>query len=940
MKRIIVFVLLLALLNHPTIGQAPFQAASQNLSFGKSFESGDWLYVDQGIRVNATSFFEDFGGELGLGVADRMQLVNTKMDQIDWKHFQFQQLHHGIPVEFAIYNVHEKDERVVKSNGVIIPDIEVNTTIGISEEIARELAIECIGAAAYYWENPRLEKLKKHATDDPDATFYPRGELLIADNDFNPVTHDDYRLAWKFEIHADDPHGRDWIYVDARSGEIIKELDLDMHNFQGTAETRYSGVQDIITDTSGGGYILRDMTRGMGIETYNAMDSSDMQYAIDFVDDDNHWDHANDRADDAATDAHWATEQMYDYLLNRHGINSYNDQGSKIISYIHVRQNWRNARWTGFWSEFGDAGGEPWTFVDVVAHEFGHGFTRANAALIYSRESGALNESFSDIIGEAVQRHVSGEADWYATPSPLDTIRDYIDPNQFEQPDTYFGDFWRVESGDNYGVHSNSAVQNHWFYLLCEGGAATNDHGAAYQVASIGFEAAIDIALRNARYYLTPSSGYHDARQGSLFAAEDLFGSCSFEYMQVANAWHAVGVGEAVGTEDFTILNVGGYELCNIGDEEFVTITIKHLGCDTTGPLTLDLKLQKTNALVIQNEQVEFVTGIAPGETFEYTFTQPFDFSRHGAHELTAEVTAANDLNDGNNSSPARTAYNLAPVTRHAFRFYTNIAPRTFRDSLAFLTGEFADLAVAFNAGRDNTAGIRIEGEQSRNALPILPGEDVFDKNERIGAWVCACVDGAGLDSLGLQFDLRQTYSDAFAEQIGMVQPRTSAMRVLVDDIELQRFYPLTNRDDKWQRRNIDLSAWVGQQMTVCFETRTIQSQTADRDHIGDRVFLDNIEVIGVETPLAVKQASNVEPLAIYPNPTSGNIIVNFALETTESLQVMVMDLTGHCIHSEKIAAVQGTNQVSLDLSDQVAGVYAIMISTDTKTFAGRVALH
>ena len=108
----------------------------------------------------------------------------------------------------------------------------------------------------------------------------------------------------------------------------------------------------------------------------------------------------------------------------------------------------------------------------------------------------------------------------------------------------YFGTNGAPLGGaDNGGVHSNSGVQNFWYYLLVDGGTGTNDLGNLYSVNGLGLTDASRIAFRNLTIYLTPSSNYNDARFFAIQSAVDLFGGCTAEVESVTNAWYAVGVG-------------------------------------------------------------------------------------------------------------------------------------------------------------------------------------------------------------------------------------------------------------------------------------------------------------------------------------------------------------------------------------------------------------
>lgn len=94
--------------------------------------------------------------------------------------------------------------------------------------------------------------------------------------------------------------------------------------------------------------------------------------------------------------------------------------------------------------------------------------TEFSAGLIYAGESGALNESFSDIFGNAVERYARPEEySWLLGEEIGTAIRSMEEPNIHSNPDTYGGGFWT----DGGGVHTNSGVQNHWFYILTEGDA-------------------------------------------------------------------------------------------------------------------------------------------------------------------------------------------------------------------------------------------------------------------------------------------------------------------------------------------------------------------------------------------------------------------------------------------------------------------------------------
>ncbi|MCB0545813.1 MAG: M4 family metallopeptidase, partial [Saprospiraceae bacterium] len=201
------------------------------------------------------------------------------------------------------------------------------------------------------------------------------------------------------------------------------------------------------------------------------------------TDDDNYWNNVNPQQDEAATDAHWGAEMTFDYFAQVHNYTGIDGENMPLISYVHYSENWVNAQWTGNWARFGDGNGTSYSSMaalDIVAHEFGHGITQFNAGLIYQDESGALNESFSDIFGAAVEFWASPElSDWYSGEDANingNGLRDMANPKSKGDPDTYRGQNWINGGEDNGGVHTNSGVQNYWFHLLAEGGSGSNDN--------------------------------------------------------------------------------------------------------------------------------------------------------------------------------------------------------------------------------------------------------------------------------------------------------------------------------------------------------------------------------------------------------------------------------------------------------------------------------
>jgi len=459
----------------------------------------------------------------------------------------------------------------------------VNSNPSISAETALQNAMRKIGAQKYLWENP----------SDAAAMNYvkPQGELVLL------PTEKGIKLAYKFDMYAALPVSRGDLYIDAVTGESLfynatikhlgehshgKGLAGDKHSavtksfeslVAANAATRYSGTQTIETTLSGSSYILSDATRGNGIQTFNCNKTATYP-STNFTDADNNWTAAefnNTNKDNGALDGHWGAEKTYDYFKNVHARNSFNNAGAAIKSYIHYNlvaagyPDNNNAFWNGSVMTYGDGSGtggfDILTSLDVAAHEIGHAVCTNTANLTYSNESGAMNEGFSDIWAACVEYYAAPTKQTWLIGEDIErrsghvSLRSMSNPNAEGQPDTYKGTSWYTGTGDNGGVHYNSGVLNHWFYILSVGKSGTNDIGNAFNVTGITIDKAAKIAYRLEANYLSANSNYANARTGGIQAATDLYGAGSPEVIATTNAFYAVGIGAAYsgGTSDTTV---------------------------------------------------------------------------------------------------------------------------------------------------------------------------------------------------------------------------------------------------------------------------------------------------------------------------------------------------------------------------------------------------
>jgi len=514
----------------------------------KYSELPSYIHFKTGSELDADAAISWMTKNFGLDPSINFKLKDSNKDEIGCNHFRFQQTYNGEPIQDAIWIIHSKNDKVYSMNGLIYKNLNGTGNFGIGESQALNNAMEFVGADSYKWQIEGEEEHLKIESGNPQASYFPVAEKVYFSKELN---YGSFRAAYKFNIYAHSELYRAFIFVDAETGEILSE-ELIIHNVNtpGPATTAYSGTQTIIADSFGGSYRLRETTRGNGVNTYDMNTGTSYGASVDFTDADNSWNNVNAQLDQYATDAHWGAEMTYDYFFYMHGRNSIDNSGFALNSYVHYDVNYDNAFWDGTRMTYGDGNGttdNPLTSIDIAGHEITHGLTTFTADLNYAAESGALNESFSDIFGTSIENYARPTNwNWFIGEDIGGAFRSMSNPGSFGDPDTYFGTNWASLTGpDNGGVHSNSGVQNYWYYLMVQGASGTNDNGDAFSVTGLGFNDASAIAFRNLTVYLTPTSDFSEARFFAIQSAIDLFGACTPEVETTTNAWYAVGVGAA-----------------------------------------------------------------------------------------------------------------------------------------------------------------------------------------------------------------------------------------------------------------------------------------------------------------------------------------------------------------------------------------------------------
>ncbi|NQY04720.1 MAG: M4 family metallopeptidase [Flavobacteriaceae bacterium] len=526
---------------------------------------------EQPIRVRnpETTIYELFDRQSG----EAAKLITQENDdQLGQVHYKLQQYYLERILIGNHYTLHTKNNQLISASGIWLKDFSrLTVNPGLSEQDALDIILRGIGEANYAWNNAEWEQEIKETTGNPLASYYPKGRLV-----YMPKLEEDkteYALAYEFTVTLTQPFAVAKYYINSVNGELVlKEKVVNNCTTPSTGASVYSGTVNFSSDNMGGStYRLLSCsnTNSVNIHTRNLNGGYGTGTATEITQLSTNFTTFPNTNDASGIDVHWGMEESYDFTWNNFGRDSYDDLGATINSYVRfgsgaqANNAFYHPNSGNPYFAFGDGDNTtgPWVTADIVGHEWWHAITDHTAGLIYSNESGALNEAYSDIFGELIEAQatngsiLSSSIDWLMGDQLLiGAIRSMSNPHDYNHAKCYEGvyyidncpiTFGGFSPYDYCGVHSNSGVGNYWFYLLSEGGSGVNDAGQSFTVTGQTPTVAMHIAYRALTVYMTPTTDFAEARLWTLQAAADLYGACSPEYQATANAWHAVCVGTA-----------------------------------------------------------------------------------------------------------------------------------------------------------------------------------------------------------------------------------------------------------------------------------------------------------------------------------------------------------------------------------------------------------
>ncbi len=475
--------------------------------------------------------------------AEEFDILELSDNEVSTGHYKIKQKYRGLSVLGAEATVHVH-ETYADFVGRTIATPSIDIVPSISPDNAIRLALADIASSGVALRI--LTEAEKTILDYAG----PSAELLVFPVAENP---DSALLAYQVLVR---PNFVDWweYVVDAKTGVVLFKCNRTCN--AGDAVATVKDLRDSLRTIHAylsDKYYLIDASRAMfnasksqipntlsgALVTYDYQNKNPATSSFNLISNtQNSW-------SPTAVSAQYNASLAYEYYKNTHGRNSINGNGGSILSFINVADQTGNAMDNAYWNGKGMFYGNGSKLfyplaaaLDVAGHELTHGVVEATAALRYTGQSGALNESLADIFGCMMDRSNWKMGETVVRPGiyPSNALRDLSNPHngttkgkQGWQPQSMaeFQILPNTTAGDNGGVHINDGITNYAYYLFA---------------TTVGKDKAEKVFYRTLTTYLGASSQFVDLRIGAILACDDIFGKGSAEETALAAAFDKVQI--------------------------------------------------------------------------------------------------------------------------------------------------------------------------------------------------------------------------------------------------------------------------------------------------------------------------------------------------------------------------------------------------------------
>ena len=472
----------LAKLRKQTNATVSISSSTSNPNFIRFGNATALQLKSAGAKAKTEEFISENFAAFNLKSAKDLVFADEKMDNHGLKTVSYKQQFQGVPVYDGVLKFHfNGKEELTSINGNTIANIKVDPNPSISAATAENIAKNLVSKQNLSKSNAPLQAAKNN------LLIFPKN-LVQGD----AVTS---YLAYEIQV-TNNADVREYLFIDAHSGELVEQ---------------FTGIHPIdrkLYETNTNANNLKWKEGDVFPGTLSIWQQNEVT----------------------------ASEHVYNFFKNAFGYISYDGQDHSMITVNNDPTiTCPNARWNGTYAGYCDGTATD----DIIAHEWGHAYTEYTSGLIYQYQSGALNESFSDVWGETIDlinnyqdegenvnirttSACTGSLRWKLGEDATSfggAIRDMWNPNCHGDPASVLDDaYYYCGTADSGGVHVNSGVPNHLYALLSDGGTYNG-----YEMAGIGFVKAAHLWWR-AQTYLTPTSDFAIFADALEASANDLLG--------------------------------------------------------------------------------------------------------------------------------------------------------------------------------------------------------------------------------------------------------------------------------------------------------------------------------------------------------------------------------------------------------------------------------
>jgi len=968
----------------PKVGQSQLEILKDNESQLPTWIKGNLGLAPQSDR-SATTISQNYLNAIQNLIQiqrpdNEFVLKSVRMDEKERQHIRLQQTYEGVKVYGSEVVLHEAAGTVYLFNGRYFPTPTVEDVNPQVNEVEAEAIVEVAVA-----EHTTFKPL-----NDLELQLMPAGqfetELVVYHIDGKA---DAAQLAWHVTVRPNVVAKYEY-FIDANNGAVLHHYSAicqihggrcseTPHGHSHVPEVRLDATNNTSLETMAVGPVTANATDLKGVNrtinvyedggTYFMIDASRSMYnaslsnipnepvgAIWTIDGFNEspqnnnfqpghvTSNNNNWNNQTAVSAHYNGGEAFEYFKTTFNRNSINGSGGTIVSLINVTDTdgsqMDNAFWNGaamFYGNGNQAFEAPLAkALDVAGHEMAHGVIQSTANLTYQDESGALNESFADIFGAMIDRD-----DWkigeevVSNVFPSGTMRDMANPHNggnsindfYWQPDHYSERY--QGSQDNGGVHINSGIPNHAYYLF-----AIN--------SSVGKDKAEQVYYEVLRDYLTASSNFADLRNAVIEVAQDSYGSTVAN--AAASAFDNVGIGGSGGSgpppenpgndgDDFILYSDDGksniFNLLTDGTSAGTFSNENHVSKPSVSDDGAIINYVGSDNHIWEID-IDWSTGTIIDE---YTLTSTPDWRNVATSKDGSKIAAVSTDYDNQIF-----VYDFNTGEGEWFELYNP----TFSQGVTTGDVDFADV-LEFD----------ITGEyvmyDAQNTINGDFGEDItYWDIGFIRVWNNTTNDFSSGDVTKLFTGL--------PENVSVGNPtfsKNSPYIIAVDYIEE------TENDVYYAVVGVNLETY---DQGLIWENNTLgyPSYSIDDDQMIFSVVNNNLDVIGITDmngdkitgsgngQVLVENAAwavwyatgeralvgtndvilSDDAMALYPNPFDATLNLEFEAEVAGEGSIQVFNMIGGLQYSSTLQLGQGMNTTSLDLAHLAAGTYLLQLRT------------